>query len=108
MSTIKRSKLNDLIHEIVKVIVKEIHDKKLSEESGTSNVSPSIDPLKKKIIPEDDTINEMTTTDSGTPGYNVPGAFTNKMNRKDRIEVLGYEMTPAGKKEYNRPGDRKL
>ena len=56
----------------------------------------------------------MTTTSggggssAGTPGYNIPGAFSNRMNNKKHIEVLGYKMTPAGEKEFNRPGDKKI
>lgn len=107
-NTIKRSNLNKLIQEIVRRVVKEIKENKLKEDTGTSAVSPSIDQLKRKVVPDnEETIDEMTTT-SAVSGYNIPGAFTNKMNRKDRIEVLGYTMTPEGNKEYNRPGDKKL
>ena len=181
-NTIKRSKLDSLIQEIVKTVVKQIRENKIAEESGTSSTAPTVEPLKRRIVPEakrnsedlkldinkiigdvnliqtmrgwvkdacpdeavdiDDlspseivtgvartyvggltgfiladptkniqsyykSVNEMTTT-GAVQGYNVPGAFTNKMNRKDRIEVLGYKMTPDGEKEYNRPGDRKI
>ena len=59
-------------------------------------------------------IKEMTTTSGGggssvgTSGYNIPGAFSRQMKGKDHIEVLGYTMTPDGKKEYARKGDRLL
>lgn len=57
---------------------------------------------------KDEQIDEMTTTGSGTTGYNIPGAFSRQMKGKSHIEVLGYTMTPAGKKEYDRKGDRLL
>lgn len=104
---IKRSHLNRLIQEIVRRIVKEIGDGKIKEMTGTSATSPVTGPKAFKSIDNDETIDEMTTT-SAVSGYNVPGAFTNKINRKDRIEVLGYTMTPEGRKEYNRPGDKKI
>jgi hypothetical protein len=59
-------------------------------------------------------VDEMTTTSggggssAGTPGYMVPGAFANKLRNDGHIEVLGYKLTPAGKKEMNRTGDKLL
>lgn len=105
--SIKRSHLNKLIQEIVRRVVREINQGKLKEMTTTAAVSPVTSPKVFKKNSEEEAIEEMTTT-SAVSGYNVPGAFTNKMDRKDRIEVLGYTMTPEGKKEYNRPGDKKL
>lgn len=109
-NTIKRSKLDSLIQEIVKAVVKQIKEDKIKEMTTTGAVSPVTGPKAFKKTPEEmeeTPISEMTTT-GAVQGYNVPGAFTNRMNRKDRIEVLGYKMTPDGEKEYNRPGDKKL
>jgi hypothetical protein len=105
--TIKRSNLNQLIQEIVRRIVIEIKDGKLKEMTTTAAASHVTGHKAFKKTTEEETIDEMTTT-SAVSGYNVPGAFTNKMNRRDRIEVLGYKMTPEGNKEYNKPGDKKL
>ena len=96
---IKKTKLTELVQEIVRRIVKEIDNNKIKENSTTALASPTSG--------KEDTIDEMTTT-SAVSGYNIPGAFTNKLNNKNRIEVLGYTMTPEGTKEYNRPGDKKL
>jgi len=65
------------------------------------------DPLNNLEKYHKNQVSEITTT-SAVSGYNIPGAFSNKLNRRDKIEVLGYEMTPEGKKEYNRPADRKI
>lgn len=89
----------------------------VKEQSMTGAVSPVTGPnafKKKESTEEDAQLDEMTTTSggggssAGTTGYNIPGAFSRKMNGRDHIEVLGYEMTPAGKKEYDRKGDRLL
>jgi len=58
-------------------------------------------------------LKEMTTTSggggssAGTPGYNIPGAWAGGSLEKNKkhIEVLGYTLTPAGKKEMKRAGD---
>lgn len=105
--SIKRSHLNKLIQEIVRRIVKELDQSKIKEITTAAAAGSVTGPNTFKKKSEDKTIEEMTAT-SAITGYNIPGAFTNKMNRKDRIEVLGYKMTPEGNKEYNRPGDRKL
>ena len=51
----------------------------------------------------------MTTTDGGTPGYMIPGAFARKGGSKKGVEgsaALGYTLTPIGKKEMEKTGDR--
>jgi len=62
-----------------------------------------------------ETIDEMTTTSggggssAGTPGYNVPGAFSRKGGSKAGVEgsrKLGYELTPVGKKDMEMPADK--
>ena len=58
-------------------------------------------------------LTEMTTTSggggssAGTPGYQIPGAWAGGSIEKNKkhIEVLGYTLTPAGKKEMKRAGD---
>lgn len=107
--SIRKSDLVMLIQEITRRIVNEIDKKKLKELTATPAASPVTGPTPFKNKNGDDTIDEMTTT-SAVSVYNTPRAFTNTntMNRKGRIEVLGYKMTPDGEKEYNRPGDRKL
>lgn len=58
-------------------------------------------------------LKEMTTTSggggssAGTPGYQIPGAWAggNLEKNKKHIEVLGYTLTPAGKREMKRAGD---
>jgi len=52
---------------------------------------------------------EMTTTDGGTPGYQIPGWLSRRGGSKRGVEgsrKLGYELTPAGEKEMKRQGDR--
>lgn len=107
MNSIKRSHLNKLIQEIVRRVVKEMSENKVREISTASSAGPVTGPQSFVKKNDEEPIEEMTTT-SAVSGYNIPGAFTNKMNRKDRIEVLGYKMTPEGNTEYNRPGDKKL
>ena len=53
-------------------------------------------------------LEEMTTTDGGTPGYNIPGWVSRRGGSKRGVEgsrKLGYELTPTGEKEMNRKGD---
>ena len=58
-------------------------------------------------------LEEMTTTSggggssAGTPGYQIPGAWAGGSLEKNKkhIEVLGYTLTDAGKKEMKRAGD---
>ena len=58
-------------------------------------------------------LKEMTTTSggggssAGTPGYQIPGAWAGGSLEKNKkhIEVLGYKLTPAGKREMKRAGD---
>jgi len=106
-NVIKKNELTELLHTIVKKIVKEI---KIKEETGTAAVAPVTGPkaFEKK---EEDPIEEMTTTMGGTPGYNVPGAFSKKGGSKAGIAgsaALGYELTPTGKKEMQRSADKLL
>ena len=66
----------------------------------------------KKIDPHHP-LKEMTTTSggggssAGTPGYNIPGAFSGDdlEKCKKHIEVLGYTLTSQGKAEMKRAGD---
>lgn len=79
----------------------------VSEETGTAAVSPVATPFafKKKNLAE------MNTTDGGTTGYNVPGAFARKGGSVKGVAgsaALGYELTPIGKKEMNRTADKLL
>lgn len=113
---IKKSQLTALISEIVKNITAEILKKKKVEEEGgagashggmsvTANASPVNGPnaFKKKNI------KEMTTTDGGTPGYQIPGAFAREGGSKAGVAgsaKLGYQLTPIGQKEMNRKGDK--
>lgn len=63
---------------------------------------------------EEGQLEEMTTTSGGggssvgTTGYSIPGAFAgnNLEKNKKHIEVLGYRLTPDGKKEMNRKADK--
>lgn len=67
----------------------------------------------KKVDPHH-SLKEMTTTSggggssAGTPGYNIPGAFSGDdlEKCKKHIEVLGYTLTPQGKAEMKRAGDK--
>ena len=54
-------------------------------------------------------ITEMTTTDGGTPGYNIPGAFSGRGGSKKGVAgsaALGYELTPQGKKDMQVKADK--
>lgn len=56
----------------------------------------------------DEPISEMTTT-GDVSGYNVPSAFSKKGGSHKGVEgsaALGYTLTPQGKKEMDRKGDR--
>jgi len=79
----------------------------VKEMTTTAAVAPVQTPIafKKK---NEEQIEEMTTTDTGTPGYMIPGAFSRKGGSKKGIEgsaALGYTLTPIGKKEMKRTGD---
>lgn len=55
-----------------------------------------------------DQVNEMTTT-GDVSGYNIPSAFSKRGGSSKGVagsETLGYTLTPAGKKEMNRPADK--
>ena len=61
----------------------------------------------KPFSPET-SLTEMTTTGTGTTGYNVPGAFSRKGGSKAGVQgsrKLGYELTPIGKDEMNLKAD---
>jgi hypothetical protein len=100
---ITKSNLARLIREIVKGIIK------VKEQTTTAAVSPVTTPMAFKKKTEEEQIDEMTTTNSGTPGYNIPGWVSRKGGSKKGVEgsaALGYELTPIGKKEMERPGDK--
>jgi hypothetical protein len=87
-------------------------DTQLSEMSGTAAAAPVSTPnafQKRKIQEgeEEEQIDETTTGD--VAGYNVPGAFSRKGGSHKGVEgsaALGYTLTPQGKKEMGRRGDR--
>jgi hypothetical protein len=103
---IAKYQLEGLMEAIVGGIVSEIDKAKQKAKEKKSKV--------KNPTEQDETLDEMTTTSggggssAGTPGYNIPGAFSGRKmrDRKGHIEVLGYKMTPEGEKEYNREGDK--
>ena len=84
------------------------------EQSVAAGAGPVTGPnafkKKSKYYP----LEEMTTTSGGggsspgTPGYNIPGAWSggNMEKNKKHIEVLGYTLTPQGKAEMKRAGDK--
>lgn len=60
---------------------------------------------------EEEPLTEMTTTDGGTPGYMVPGAFSRKGGSKAGVAgsaALGYQLTKIGKQDMERQGDKIL
>lgn len=79
----------------------------VDEETGTAAVSPISTPFAfKKQKPLD----EMTTT-GAVSGYNVPGFLSKRGGSAAGVkgsEKLGYTLTPAGRDEMNRSGDRLL
>ena len=103
----------------------------VKEQTATAAVSPVTGPMafKKKNKPmegleplggmeeEEKKLEEMTTTSggggssAGTPGYNVPGAFSKRGGSKKGVEgsaALGYTLTSIGKDEMNRTADKLL
>lgn len=101
---IKREELKGLIREIVRGIFKEM--------TTTAAVSPISTPKafsKRKFAQEEQApVEEMTTT-GDVQGYNVPAAFARKGGSERGVKgsaKLGYELTPLGKKEMERPGDK--
>lgn len=103
--SIKKSELKKIIKEIVTGIFKEM--------TTTGAVSPVSTPKafsKKSLKQEDEEekLDEMTTT-GDVSGYNIPSAFSRKGGSKrgvDGSSKLGYDLTPIGKKEMERPGDK--
>lgn len=84
--TVKKSELKAVIKECIRTILNELKPEEDEEE-----------------------LDEVTTTMGGTPGYNIPGWISRKGGSKAGVEgsrKLGYELTPAGEKEMQRPGDR--
>jgi hypothetical protein len=106
---IKKSELSRLVEEIIKQLVKEIQ---VEEDSVVANASPVTGPqafAKKKTSMGEEQLDEMTTTMGGTPGYNVPGAFSRRGGSKAGVAgsaALGYELTPTGRKDMEMPADK--
>jgi hypothetical protein len=74
----------------------------------TANVSPVTGPKAFKKT-EEEQVNEMTTTDGGTSGYNIPGAFSRKGGSAAGVkgsESLGYTLTSIGKQDMNLKADK--
>ena len=84
------------------------------EQSCAAGAGPVTGPNAFKKKSKYHPLEEMTTTSggggssAGTPGYNIPGAWSggNMEKNKKHIEVLGYTLTPQGKKEMKRAGDK--
>lgn len=83
-----------------------------TEMSGTGAVGPVSGPNAFK---KDRPLEEMTTTSGGggsspgTPGYNIPGAFSGEGGSKAGVRgsaKLGYHLTPIGKKDMKRKADK--
>ncbi len=75
----------------------------LSEDSVTGAVAPVSTP--KAFVKK--TVTETTTGD--VSGYNIPAAFSTKGGSQRGVAgsaKLGYELTPIGKKEMDKRGDR--
>jgi hypothetical protein len=95
--SISKRNLKNLLREIVKGICKEM--------SVTAAVSPVSTP---KAFSKKKDIDEMTVTGDVT-GYNVPGFLSRRGGSQKGVvgsKKLGYDLTPIGKKEMERPGDR--
>jgi len=76
----------------------------VSEISTSGAASPVTTPYAFKKKP----LGEMTTTDSGTTGYMIPGAFSRRGGSVKGVEgsnTLGYTLTPIGRKEMERKPD---
>jgi predicted RNA-binding Zn-ribbon protein involved in translation (DUF1610 family) len=136
-NVIKQSDLNRLIREITQTVAQEIKKKKkeekpfsesdlkselapVTEDGGdgaaggmttTVNVSPVTGPraFKKKHGASEEQIDEITTTDGGTPGYQIPGWVSRKGGSKAGVAgsaALGYTLTNVGKKDMELKGDK--
>ena len=120
---ILKSQIQSLVERIVEGVVKEVENAKVKiqekkrwtvklekEQSGAAAAGPVTGP---NAFEKEKPLEEMTTTSggggssAGTPGYNIPGAWAGGSLEKNKkhIEVLGYTLTPAGKKEMARAGD---
>ena len=82
----------------------------IEQEISTAGAAgPTAIPIGGK---RDKPLEEMTTSNSGTTGYAVPGAFTGpegKGGSEAGVEAsanIGYELTPIGKQELKRHADR--
>lgn len=131
--SIKKSALKALVAEIAKVVIKEMMTKEGRMSLSSLSVSPNLKSTCCQAVSAGKTdtkkdgkitgicskcknhatftksVNEMTTTDSGTPGYNIPGWVSRKGGSKRGIEgsrSLGYDLTPIGKKDMERMGDK--
>lgn len=81
----------------------------VKEMTMTAAVSPVSTPKAFKPKTKEEALNEMNTTDGGTTGYNVPGAFSRKGGSKaglDGSAALGYTLTPIGKKDMELKADK--
>jgi hypothetical protein len=103
-SKISKSELKDVIKEIVKGIFKEM--------STTGAASPVSTPLAFSRRGSDPKEEVEELIDEGTAdaeGYNIPSAFSGKGGSARGVagsKALGYELTPTGKKDMERKGDR--
>jgi hypothetical protein len=63
---------------------------------------------KRHGAAEEQQIDEMNTTDGGTPGYQIPGWVSRKGGSKAGVAgsaALGYTLTNIGKKDMELKGD---
>lgn len=74
----------------------------------TKGMKEGLEPLGGMEEEKEEKIDEMTTT-GDVSGYNIPAAFSKRGGSERGVkgsESLGYTLTPAGKKEMNRPADK--
>jgi len=86
----------------------EPEEPEIDEMTTTAAVAPIATP---KAFKKKEEIAEMNSTDGGTPGYNVPGAFARKGGSKAGLAgsaALGYTLTAVGQKEMQRSADKLL
>jgi len=113
--------MENLIRTVVRGVVKEIENAKKTstkkksalkqEQTATAAVAPVTGPnvFKKKKTLENKPLEEMTTTVGGTPGYNIPGAFSKEGGSKAGVEgseKIGYTLTNIGKEDMEQRADK--